>query len=138
MRVPADDEVGAGVDEPPPDQGLDRLGDVGVLRAPVGEHDDHVDPLRSSLGPTPTTWARSARLSGPVRGGIRTDSAPGVCPVACGVSPIALKPRNPKRTPFRVSTAGPGRRPQVPPGAEGLDPAVPERPRWSGGAAGSP
>ena len=64
-------------DQAPADLGLHRLGDVGVLRAPVGEHDHDVDAALEADGRPPRTWARSARSSGPVRGGIRTESAPG-------------------------------------------------------------
>ncbi len=53
-----------------------------------------------------STRSRSARTSGPVRGGIRTDSAPGVPSAARGVSPMALKPRKPNRRPPRSTIAG--------------------------------
>ena len=83
---------------------------------------------RSASRPTtPVTWSRSARLSGPVRGGIRTERAPGERRVARGVSPIALKPTNPKRTPWRRPPR-PGWPGEVAPGAEGLHPPPAERP----------
>ena len=53
-----------------------------------------------------STRSRSACTSGPVLGGIRRLNAPGVPGPARGVSPIALKPTNPNRTPPRSMTAG--------------------------------
>ena len=105
VRVAAGHQGGACGDQPAADPALDRLGHVGVLRAPMGEHDDDVDP-RGQPRTSPRTWRRSARFSGPVRGGIRTDSAPGRSGAARGVSPIALKPMKPKRTPPRTRTTG--------------------------------
>ncbi len=45
-------------------------------------------------------------FNGPVRGGIRIDSAPGSPGAACGVSPIALKATNANRTPSTSMIAG--------------------------------
>src|SRR4051794_300969 len=44
VRMSADDEVGARVDQTPTDSTLYRIHEMCVLRAPVRHHDDHVDP----------------------------------------------------------------------------------------------
>ena len=101
VRVAADDEVGAGVDETAGHQALHRLGRVGVLRAPVRQHDDDVHPvgevldLRGDLPQVGLLQRAGPRRHPDARG------RPAVSRVGRGVSPMALKPRKPKLVPSR-------------------------------------
>ena len=103
---------------------LHRLGLVGVLRAPVRQHHHHVDLAGRARTARSTRAEVAAQGTGP-RGHPHRER-PGASVAALGVSPMALKPRNPNRTPSAPITAA-RRRGQVATGPERPDPAPPQR-----------
>ncbi len=106
VRMAADDQVGSGFDQPLRHRALLAATACGCTARPSAAARPPRPPVAA---PTdhPATWSRSAWLiTVPVRGGIRTDNAPGSPGNACGVSPIALKPTNAKLVPSTSSTAG--------------------------------
>ena len=132
VRVPADDDVGAGVDQGAAHPALVGAPCGSCTACPSAAAPSPRRPVGRSARTVSSTRSRSAGTSGPVRGCIRSRKAPGRAARAAGVSPIASKATTPKRTPLRSTTAGspglaPGRRPPRPGRCRQPAPAVPSR-----------